>query len=178
MITSWSYITLLLLSSLRTLRGTLGKTGNSEYTLYTDILYVKCAGSPSLSLSVTSPIDVLSGNTVCSNTTVEFTCIASDIDTLGWQRGSRTMASMLITSWHVSAAPHPYHDGSIDVYLNKTVIGDSDAEGRQVFTNITSTLVGTVDQGLHSGDEIRCVGRISTDVMESLILNYSIITGK
>ena len=88
------------------------------------------------------------------------------------------MASMLITVWHVSAAPRPYHDGSIDVYLNKTIIGDSDAEGRQVFTNVTSTLVGTIDQGLHNGDEIRCVGISSKEVMESLIINYSIVTGK
>ena len=131
-----------------------------------------------LSLRLTSSVDVLSGNTICSNTTFEFTCIASGVDTLGWKK---TNGTNLIIQWNVnikSTLVQVTYRDPFKVYLDKFNI--SRVEGVEVFANFTSRLVGTVGQGLHSGDEIRCLGTgfTVTQVMESLSLNYSIVTGK
>lgn len=127
------------------------------------------AGVPSVSLDQTSPVDVLSGNAVCSNTTVEFTCIANNVETLGWHVNDRHIAS-----WHVRSNVKPVDDGRVEAYLdlNDTIIN----EGQ--FNTVTSKLVSSVDQSLLNGDEIRCEGTTNMNVEDSLVLNYSIVNGK
>ena len=120
---------------------------------------------------------MLSGNAICSNTTFEFTCIVSDVDTVGWRKND----DMILIRWNINSKStlmsFEYRD-QFEVHLDN--FNTSTVKGREVFTNLTTRLIGTVDQSLHSGDEIRCLGTGFTtpQVMRSLNLNYSIVTGK
>ena len=114
---------------------------------------------------------MLSGNAVYSNTTVEFTCTASNVETLGWDVNDRA-----IDSWHILSFNRPVgEDGPIKAYLdlNKTI-----TNGTLMFITAISTLVSTIDQGLHNGDQIRCKGTTKVNVEDIQVLNYSIVNGK
>ena len=136
-------------------------------------------GDLALSLNLTSSVDVLSGNVVCSNTTVEFTCTASGVHTLGWRRKNSTVPVTLIKGWHIHNMA-PLEDRNypgIEVYLDKTTTDTVTEAETLVFTSVTSRLVSTVDHGLYNGDEIICLGVSTMNIMKSQILNYSIIMG-
>ena len=102
------------------------------------------------------------------------TCIVSGADTIGWQiNGGR------IESWHITSLPRisTYLDHN-EIYFNNSIrIGNSSsgAEGE-----VTSRLVGTIDQGLHSGDNITCLGTGTTPIPEikSQTLRYFIAAGE
>ena len=125
------------------------------------------AGTPSVSLSLTSPADVLSGNAVCSNTTVEFTCTASSVETLGWH-----IDNIPFESWYIpttSSGTHFRERDHIEVYLEKMSFTNSEP------LTVSSRLRGRVDQGLNNGSEISCIGTTTDDYMESLNLRYSLV---
>ena len=133
------------------------------------------AGTPSISLSLTSPVDVISGNAVCSNTTVEFTCNASNVETFGW-----LINDMSIESWYIPTTSSSVQDsirlrGHFEVKVSLEKI--SSANGKP--PTLLSRLVGRVDQGLYNGDEISCVDNTYTvSVLQSLNLSYYLVTGK
>ena len=170
MSSSWTCATLLLLISLRTLRGTCIIyiiLCSSNYRTAARIVY---AGTPNLSLSLTSPVDVISGNAICSNTTVEFTCNARNVETLGWHINNMSIESWYIPTTSSSVQVKERGQFEIKLYLNIT-----DGEP----PTVSSRLVGRVDQGLYTGDEISCVDSTTTvPVSQSLNLSYSLVTGK
>ena len=133
------------------------------------------AGTSSLSLSLTSPVDVLSGNVVCSNTTVEFTCNARNVETFGWKIND----NISIESWHIPSTSSSVQESirlhghfEVKVYLEK--ISSTNGET----PTVSSRLMGRVDQGLYNGDEISCVNSTTVPVSQSLNLNYSLAMGK
>lgn len=123
---------------------------------------------------MTSPIGVLYGEAICSlNTTVEFTCTASSVEFLIWEKRSRTANIEIedLTVRDISHAPFMRSLGLFTVFLDS---GNTGADG--LLYNIASRLVTTIDQGLNSGDEIICTN--GYEVMESLTLNYSRLMGR
>ena len=135
------------------------------------------AGTPNATvhLNQTSPIDVLSGNAVCSNTTVEFTCIASGVDTIGWQINSGRRET-----WHATSSSRISYLDQNKIYFDSILWIGSSSNGAGIF-NITSRFVGTIDHGLHSEDNITCLGLgtgTTTPEMESQTLHYSTVTGE
>ena len=74
------------------------------------------AGTPSISLSLTSPIDVISGNAVCSSTTVEFTCNASNVETFGWHINDTSIESWYIPTTSSDFRPPNFTDFSADYF--------------------------------------------------------------
>ena len=141
-------------------------------------IILDCAESQpsSLSLNLTSSVDVLSGKAICSlNTTVEFTCTASGFLLLVWQNRSRTATDYMdiedLTVRDIPAAPFERSHGHFTVFLDS-----GNASANNIYTNVTSRLVTTIDRGLHNGDEIRCTNGF--DVVKSLTLNYSRLIGK
>ena len=55
-------------------------------------------GQSPVSLTLTSPVDVTSGNTVCPNTEVELSCIAVGISALTWRRNGMDIDSFNVLS--------------------------------------------------------------------------------
>ena len=171
-----SCTTLLILISLRTLGGMYGRV-KLYRTIKPPALFLNIrnnnyyyAGTPSiLSLSLTSPIDVTSGNAVCSNTTIEFTCNASNVETFGWHINNTSLNSWYIPTTSSSLQVIERGQFEIKLYINTT-------NGEP--PTVSSRLVGRVDEGLYNGDEIRCIGSTAVTVSQSLNLNYSLVMGK
>ena len=76
-----------------------------------------------------------------------------------------------LTVRDIPAAPLERSHGNFTVFLDS-----GNTSTNNIYTNVTSRLVTTIDQGLHNGDEIRCTNGF--DVDESLTLNYSRLIGK
>ena len=172
-----SCTTLLLLISLRTIRGMYGRVKlymsyyqTSRITFLFMINNYNYAGTPSISLSLTSPVDVISGYAVCSNTNIEFTCNASNVEVFGWLINDTSIESWYIptTSSGVQDSIRLHGHFEIQVYLEK--ISSTNGEP----PTVSSRLVGRVDEGLYNGDEIRCLGSTTVVVSQSLNLHYSL----
>ena len=65
-------------------------------TMYLAIIMF--VGQLSVTLTLTSPVDVTSGNTICPNTKVEFTCIAVRVTGLAWRRNSMDIDAFNVLS--------------------------------------------------------------------------------
>ena len=108
-------------------------------------------GQAPVSLTLTSPVDTTSGNTICPNTKVEFTCMGVSVTASTWQRNG-----MDIESFNVLSVLGRFEQDPFITFLDVNT-GDP--------ANMTSRLVFNVTDVM-SGDTINCItdrgGRIVT----------------
>ena len=119
---------------------------------------VPCAGAPSIKLS--SSVDVISGGDVCPNTSVEFTCNATEVAFLRWLKDGMEIEdfSSLDPIGMVVVPPYTVSLDTVRRFPSTAL------------ANFTSRLVVNLSD-LMSGDNISC----SQDpVRKSNILSYII----
>ena len=111
-----------------------------------------------ISLTV-SPMAIQSGEAVCPNTAVIFTCVASEVGVLRWRMNGNDIGEAFTS---IDQAPKNQTIVPFVAYLNSSVPATGGI-------NVTSTLVVTSLSGLQVGDAIECVD----DTGPSIILNYT-----
>ena len=109
-------------------------------------------------MSLTSSVDVSTGQVYCSNTNAQvvFTCVAVGVSTLAWQRNSSVIEDFGL----LAAVPQSTTHAPFTVYLDIL-----DLTQDRSFGNITSRLVVNISD-LHSGDRIQCSDISSTSFID------------
>ena len=99
-------------------------------------------GQSSVTLTLTSPIDVTSGNTICPNTEVELSCIAVSVTALAWRRNG-----MDIDAFNVLSALGTFERDPFITFLDVNTGDPANMNSRLVF-NASDVM---------SGDTIDCI---------------------
>ena len=100
-------------------------------------------GQAPVSLTLTSPVDVTSGNTICPNTKVEFTCIAVSVTALTWRRNVMDIDSFNVLSALGRREP-------VDPFITFLDVNTGDP------ANMTTRLVFNASDVM-SGDTVDCI---------------------
>ena len=109
-------------------------------------------------MTLTSPVDVTSGNTICPNTKVEFTCIGISVTASTWRRNGMDIDAFNVLSGLGRREP-------VDPFITFLDVNTGDP------ANMTSRLVFNVSDVM-SGDTIDC---ITSGGGRTVTLNYETI---
>lgn len=110
-----------------------------------------------------SPVGVQSGENVCPNTTVVFTCVANQVAVVTWTKNDteiHTFTSSVASPAHEDVSPFV-------AYLNSSIPVSSGG------INATSTLVAMSISDLQSGENIGCGD--GTITKKNIVLDYTVV---